>query len=355
MKKRLLSLLLVAGVVTGAFVGCGSSDSASAEVEDTASVDIEAESGDVAETDGITADTVNIAIQPSGAFIPLIIAREEGWIEEALKEYGVNVVWNDFESGPPINESMASDTSDIGTLGDVPTVSAIAAGQDNQVILIAAEGERAYAVLTAADSDIESVADLKGKTIATTLGSTGHNLFEKTLSADGLSFDDVNLINISAGDAGTVLSTHEADAVAIWEPNVTRLVENGTAKVLKTAGEVGLLGVNPLVADSKFVKENPTIIKVIIEAYARGVAEIDNISDETLKATAEYLSLDEKQVLTVAGNWDYTVDITDEDIDGLQDTISFLAKIGNLTEEYSIKDYVNTELISQVDTAQYLK
>lgn len=328
MKKRLFSLVMVLALAAGTLMGCGSKASDSPDVLG-ASVE-----------NGVTASKVNIAIQPSGAFIPLIIARQEGWLEEELAEYGVEVVWNDFESGPPINESMAADLSDIGTLGDVPTVSAIAAGQNNQVILIAAEGERAYAVLVAADSEIATAADLKGRTIATTLGSTGHNLFEKTLAEQGLTFDDVNLINISAGDAATVLSTGEADAVAIWEPNVTRLVENGTAKVLTYGGEVGLLGVNPLVADSKFAEENPAIIKVVKEQYARGVKEIDQISDETLTKVAEYLSLDKAQVLTVAGNWDYTVDIEQKDIDGLQDTIKFLVKIGNLSEEYEIEKYI---------------
>lgn len=321
MKKKLLSLTLAFALTAGTLIGCGSASNANAAQAQTAT-------------------KVNIAIQPSGAFIPLIIARQEGWVEEALKEYGVEVVWNDFESGPPINESMAADLSDIGTLGDVPTVSAIAAGQDNQVVLIAAEGEKAYAVLVAADSDISSAADLKGRTIATTLGSTGHNLFEKTLAKEGLTFEDVNLINISAGDAATVLSTGEAEAVAIWEPNVTRLVENGTARVLTYGGEVGLLGVNPLVADTKFATENPAIIEVIKEQYARGVKEIPQISDETLTAVAEYLSLDKEQVITVANNWDYTVDIAQKDIDGLQDTISFLVKIGNLSEEYSIEDHI---------------
>lgn len=347
MRKKLISLLLVTGLVAGLAVGCGDSTSADSNQGTTASKEA-ADTTVVGSSDGVTADTVNIAIQPSGAFIPLIIAREEGWLEESLADYGVEVVWNDFEAGPPINESMAVDLSDVGTLGDVPTVSAIAAGQDNQVVLIAAEGERAYAILTAADSDIASIKDLKGKTIATTLGSTGHNLFEKALSSEGLSFDDVNLINISAGDAATVLSTGEADAVAIWEPNVTRLVEDGTAKILTNGGDVGLLGVNPLVADSKFVAENPVIIKEIIKAYKKGVDEIDNISPETLKAVAEYLSLDEQQVLTVASNWDYTVDITQADIDGLQDTIAFLVKIGTLSDEYKIDDYINTELISEV-------
>ena len=29
---------------------------------------------------------IHIAIQPSAAFVPLYIAKEKGWIEEALKE-----------------------------------------------------------------------------------------------------------------------------------------------------------------------------------------------------------------------------------------------------------------------------
>lgn len=339
MKKTLLGTLLSATLALGIFAGCMTTMAA-----------------DTVDTDnGITASVVNIAVQPSGAFIPLLIARENGWIEEALSNYGVEVVWNDFEAGPPINESMASDLSDIGALGDVPTVSAIAAGQDNQVVLIAAEGTRAYAILVAADSEINSIEDLAGKTLGTTIGSTGHGLFEKALETKGLTFDDINLINISAGDAGTVLSTGEVDAVAIWEPNVTRLVENGTAKVLTYGGEVGLLGVNPIVADAKFADANPTIIKTIIEQYARGVAEIDSLSGEVLTNLAAYLSLSEEQVITVASNWDYTVEITQADIDGLQDTIEFLVSIGNLDQEYSITDYVNTELIGEVNLDTYLK
>ena len=41
--------------------------------------------------------TVNIAIQPSAAFIPLYIARYKGFIDEALKPMKVKVVWQDFE------------------------------------------------------------------------------------------------------------------------------------------------------------------------------------------------------------------------------------------------------------------
>ena len=66
MKKRLLSLVMVLALAAGTLMGCGSKASDSPDVLG-ASVE-----------NGVTASKVNIAIQPSGAFIPLIIARQEG-------------------------------------------------------------------------------------------------------------------------------------------------------------------------------------------------------------------------------------------------------------------------------------
>ena len=39
------------------------------------------------EADAYSAEVVNIAIQPSAAFVPLYYAKESGWIEDALSDY----------------------------------------------------------------------------------------------------------------------------------------------------------------------------------------------------------------------------------------------------------------------------
>ena len=291
--------------------------------------------------DGITAEEVHIAIQPSAAFIPLYIAREKGWIEEALSEYGVDVTWNDFESGPPMNESLASGASDIGVIGDVPTVSAIAAGQENEVIAISAQAADSYAVLVAADSDYATPEDLKGKKFATVIGSTGHNLTQKFLNTAGLSIDDVELINIAAGDAATVLANGEVDAVSIWEPNVTRLVDNGVAKIIAEGSDVGLAGTNTIVARKAFTEANPKITGIVLEQYARAAEAIPELDDETWEKVAQDLSLDADQVKSILPKYNFSVVITQEDIDALNDTIDFLVGIDAISEKYDIADYAN--------------
>lgn len=339
-KTRIISLLTVMALGVSMLSGCGSSS----------------KQASAADSNGNSSSVVNIAIQPSAAFIPLYIARENGWIEEALKDQGVEVNWNDFESGPPMNESLASGSSDIGVMGDVPTVSSIAAGQNNEIIAMAADGAKSYALLVSADSDISSPAELKGKKIGTTVGSTGHNLIDKLLSQNNLDINsDVELVNIATGDAATVLSTNAVDAVAIWEPNVTRLVADGTAKIIGEGPDCGLLGVNPIIARAEFAQNNPEIIRVIIEQYARGVAALDNLDEETKNKVADDLSLDANLLSDVAAKYEYTVKISDEDVENLQDTIAFLVKIGNLDKEYQIKDYVKKEYVENADIAQYLK
>ena len=332
--NKLVSVALVASltVVSGILGGCGSDQGT-----------------------GDKAKTVNIAIQPSAAFIPLFVAKEKGWIEEDLKAQGVTVKWNNFESGPPMNESLASGSSDLGVIGDVPIVSAIAAGQKNELVAITCEGPASYAVLAGKNNQLTNPADFKGKTIATVVGSTGHNLTQKFLKSGGLTIDDVKLVNISAGDAEAVLVNGEADAVAIWEPNVTRLEENGTGRIISDGTKVGLLGVNGLVVRAEYAKANPEVVSVIIKNYARGVKELANLDDETLNKVAAYLSLKPEQVKKVIKKYDYTVIIDDKDIAGLNDTIKFLVSIGRLKEEYDISKFVNREYLKNANVEQFLK
>lgn len=337
MKKKLLATLVAAAMLV-TLTGCGSSDGSASSA---GSSNETKEAGD----SGITANEFHIAIQPSAAFIPLYIAREKGWIEEALKDEGVTVTWNDFESGPPMNESLAAGLSDVGVIGDVPTVSSIAAGQKNEVIAISAQAADSYAVLVAADSDLATAADLKGKKVATVVGSTGHNLVQKYLKTANLSIDDLadgEVVNINAGDAATVLTNHEVDAVAIWEPSVTRLVDSGVAKIIGEGSDCGLAGTNTIVARSGYAKENPAVISVLLEQYARAADAIETLDDETWEKVAEDLSLDAAQVKSILPKYNFSVEITQEDIDALNDTITFLVGIDRISEAYDIGDYANS-------------
>lgn len=307
-------------------------------------------------SDKNAARTVNIAIQPSAVFMPLYVCREKGWIEEALASSQVTVKWNDFESGPPINESLAAGLSDIGTNGDVPTVSAIAAGQKVTIVGVPGNGPDAYAMLAKADNNsINSPADLKGKKLATVVGSTGHNLAKKLLAKYGMTFDDIEFINIPAGEAGIVLETNQVDAVIIWEPNVTRLVDNGVAKIIAKGSDTNLRGTNTFLARDEYIKANPDVISVILEQFARAVKAIPTLDKETLQKVADDLKVTPEQVLKLYTKYGFAVQCDAVDTAALQDTCQFLVSIGRLDEEYQVKDYVDNSYFNNSKAKDYLK
>lgn len=284
-----------------------------------------------------TPSTVNIAIQPSAAFIPLYVARYNGFIEDALKPLGVTVNWQDFESGPPMNESLSAEMSDIGVIGDVPSVSALAGAVPMKIVGIPASGSDAYAMLSRRDDNgFKDSSEMKGKRIATVFGSTGHNFVTKLLQKNGLTFDDVEFVSINAGDAENVLNSKLADAVVIWEPNVTRLIDSGVAKVVAYGSETDLRGTNAFVVRSEYLLNHREVIKVILEQYERSVTMIPELDGEILSKIASALKITPEQVKEVAKKYDFSVRISADDVKSLQDTVRFLVQIGNLDAPYLV-------------------
>lgn len=280
---------------------------------------------------------VHIAIQPSAAFIPLYIARIKGTIEESLKPLNTSVVWQDFESGPPMTQSLAADLSDIGVIGDVPTVTALSNGNTMKITGIPASGPDAYAMLARAeDTSFNSAADIRGKKIATVFGSTGHNFTKKLLAANGLTFDDIEFISIAAGDAEDALTSKICDAVVIWEPTVTRLIDSGLAKLVAKGSETDLRGTNAFVVRTEYMAAHPDVIKVILEQYYQAVQMIPTLDSGTLAKLSGALKISRAQVQKIAQKYDFPVTVSKNDIASLQDTVQFLVTIGNLSSPYDV-------------------
>lgn len=290
--------------------------------------------------------SVRIAIQPSAAFIPLYIARYTNAIENALKKMNVTLVWQDFESGPPMNESLSAEMTDIGVIGDVPTVLALAGTTKMKLVGIPARGPDAYAMIARADdSSFNSFEDMKGKKIATVFGSTGHNFIKKLLGKAGLSFEDIEFINISASEAEVALSEGFADAVIIWEPNITRIIDRGIAKIVSQGHETDLRGTNGFVVREDYLKENADIIKEILLQYERAAKSLSNLDTEILHKLSLALNVTEAQIKSIMKKYDYSVNVTKEDQKALQDTISFLVSINNLKYEYWVESYIEKDLL----------
>ncbi len=321
MKKRIIAFVMISVFALALLTGCGKSDTDKNEQ---------------------SSHMVCIALQPSAAFIPMMIARRTGDLEKALKKQGVRVVWYDFESGPPMNDSIANGETDICLYGDVPTVSAIEAGCTREVVGISAQAADSYAMVVSNNSPIKSAADLKGKKVATNLGSTGHNMVDKYLSTAGLTINDIELVSATPADMSYMVRNGIVDAISVWEPSITRLVDNGDCRILAQGSDCGLEGINTIVGRKEYCEANPEVVETILKEYKKAADNISDTSDETWEYVAKYLGLEVSQVKSMLPKYRFTVDITKKDIESLNDTINFLTRIGKLDKSYDISEYCNS-------------
>lgn len=340
--KKLLASILTIVTVLGAFTACGdtaNNSSSNSSADSSNSLAAEESAGD----DLNQAVTLNIAYQPVVGFLPVYILKDSGSLQEALAAAGygdVEVVYTAFESGPVENEAFASDLQDIGVIGNVPAVSAIAAGQNRKIIGIAYNGEQSQAVLVAKDSDVSSVTDLKGKKIGLVVGSIAHNLLSNLLKANNLSISDVELINLSTGEQEQALVTGQVDAVVTWDPTFTKAVADEAGQVLADGTGV-FLGENPIIARTEYVEQNPEIVQIFLNEYQKAVAELLANKDTYAEKYSEDLGLDAELVITALSHTNEPVVITENDAEDLQGTVDFLYESEIITESFDVTEYID--------------
>ncbi len=205
---------------------------------------------------------IRIGLQKSGS---LVYLRDQQILERKLAGQGIRVKWVEFPSGPPMLEALNTGNLDFGTTGDSPPIFAQAAGA--KLVYVAREeaSPQSEAVIVPADSPIRSVAELKGKSVAVTKGSSANYTLLKALEREGLSFGDITPKYLQPSDARAAFETCQVDAWSIWEPFLSSAKIDLNARVLTDAD-----GLKPntsfYLASRDFAQQHPDLVQQFVTA-----------------------------------------------------------------------------------------
>ncbi|HMK82006.1 MAG TPA: aliphatic sulfonate ABC transporter substrate-binding protein, partial [Xanthobacteraceae bacterium] len=209
----------------------------------------------------------HVGYQKSGV---LVIARQQGVLERRLDRLGIAVKWIEFTSGPPLLEAMNAGSVDLGAVGDSPPIFAQAAGA--AVVYVAgAPTNNGEAILVKSDSAIRSLADLKGKRVAFTKGSSAHNVVVAALEKAGLSYGDITPTYLSPADAGAAFARNSVDAWAVWDPFFAIAEKQQGARVLANASEIAPT-YSFYLANRDFAARYPKIVGEVLAGLAEAAS-----------------------------------------------------------------------------------
>jgi NitT/TauT family transport system substrate-binding protein len=219
-RGRLLVVATVAGVIAGLTVFGGSAASAPQRA---------------AQTTEITVNTL-----PISNGLPLDLGIRKGFFQKQ----GISIRKVTLQSGNDIVLALANRNGEIGYVGYVPAM--IARTQGIPVTVVAAsdvEGttttDNWQNILVRGNSTIQTVADLRGKTIAVNaLKGVGEVMIKAALRKRGVNPDSINLLAMPFPTMRAALRNGQVDAIWTPEPFHTQALNLDGARVLMAPGPV---------------------------------------------------------------------------------------------------------------------
>jgi len=178
---------------------------------------------------------IRLGYQKGGA-VP--IAKQRGELEKKLAAENIKVEWaGPFDRCATLLQAVSANQADIGGCGDIPGLSAIAAGQELCIGAVQRPRPESLgsAIVVRGNSSIRKPADLIGKKVAVNQAGAGEYLLLKVLEKENISQDQVQRVFLSPTEAAPALYQGTVDAWAVWEPYVSVAeLEHGARRITTT-------------------------------------------------------------------------------------------------------------------------
>ena len=272
-----------------------------------------------------------------------IIIKEKGWIESTLGD-GVTVNWLQSAGSNKANEALRANAVDVGSTAGSAALLARSNGSPIKTIALYSQPEWA-AIVVPADSDIASVADLRGKHIAATKGTDPYFFLLQTLQEAGVGLDEVTVENLQHADGRTALESGAVDAWSGLDPMMaTSEIEAGSKLIYRNIdfNTYGFLN-----ATEDFVTNHADLAQVVADAYekARQYA-LENV-DETVALFVEAAGVSPEvatKVIAERTNLDLSIVPGDKQLGVLEIVGPIFVESGDVASQGDI-DKALTELL----------
>jgi NitT/TauT family transport system substrate-binding protein len=229
--------------------------------------------------------TLRLGYFPNLTHATAIVGVEDGHFAKALGENKLRT--QTFNAGPEATQALLSGALDATYIGPGPSTNAYAksGGQAVRIISGATSGGAALVV----KPEITSVADLKGKKIATPqLGNTQDIALRSYLKEKGLETTqegggDVQIVPQENSQTADTFATGEIDGAWVPEPYLSRLVNEGGEVLVdeRTLWPEGKFVTTNLLVRTDFLQQHPDVVKALLEGQ---VAANESVNDDPANA-----------------------------------------------------------------------
>ncbi|WP_376712004.1 ABC transporter substrate-binding protein [Bradyrhizobium hereditatis] len=249
------------------------------------------------------AETIRVAVGTQDTTINCatggLLIRELKLLEKFLprdgkyKDVTYDIQWKNFTSGAPLTNEMVAGKLDFGAMADFPgSLNGVAfqkAGRRSLFISVLSGSTRGSGngIVVPVNSPVQSIADLKGKTISVPFASTSHGMLLRAIEAKGWNPEtDVNIITQAPEVAGPALQANKIEAHADFVPFAEVFPWRGFARKIFDGSQANTPTFHGSLVDADYADKYPEIVV----AYLRAALEADRLIAEEPEKYSELIA-----------------------------------------------------------------
>jgi NitT/TauT family transport system substrate-binding protein len=234
-------------------------------------------------TTAASAETIRIAIghqsKCTDTYSAGIIVKELHLIDKYLPHTGkykdakYEYDWKDYTSGSPITNQMLANKLDFGVMGDYPLIvngAKFQATKSLETLYVAGTGYNVNgsgnAIVVPVNSDIYTLADLKGKSISVPVGSAAWGMTLKAMQDIGLKQSDVQLKNQSPAVGAANIASSKIDAHGDFCPWSEIMEFRGTGRKIFDGSEAKVPYLHGVVVRKDYAEKYPEVVVAFMKA-----------------------------------------------------------------------------------------
>ena len=242
-------------------------------------------------------EKVTIAYSTASNAILMYIAFAKGY----LAEEGLEATPQPYAFGKLALNAVLDGRADLATAANTPIMFAVMAGKNITTLAAIQTSSRNEAVVARQDRGITKPADLVGKKIGVTLGTSADFFLDSFLLGNGIEREQVSLVDMKPDEMAAALGQGRVDAVATFNPALKQLEKSLGGKGATFFGEALYTEIFCVAADGEYVKQHPEAIKKVLRALVKAEAFVRQHPQEAQGLAAEFTKT-EKAIL--AEIWD---------------------------------------------------
>jgi ABC-type nitrate/sulfonate/bicarbonate transport system substrate-binding protein len=227
-------------------------------------------------------EKITVFLQPIVPYDSVWMADERGF----FKEEGLNITFRLFPSGTTALQSFRAGEGDILLGGDFPGVQ-YWANNNKDYRLIAAIDRDPSSYIVTANKKIKRGEDLRGKKVATRVGSTVDWFLAVYLKKHGLSKNDVTVVNLDGQVMPAALCRGDIDAFFFWQPYNDTALQTCPDLAHNLSDADGYIpGYSIAAARPDWLQKKPRIAEAFLRAMIKG-SEVAKKDKEAVIAYAD--------------------------------------------------------------------